>query len=470
MKTAARNSPTTRTVNIRRSIHRLSLLPERNSTGDGVDGLQPAVETEPDETIREIREIFQEESLRWEGIQMADRQRIPKMRRSKHSKTTMATVNSALGEILTSSKNLEELCHKVYCAAMVTNRILQTPTVTKAQGAHPQKKPPWEERLEKKINILRKEIGVLHSFLTETKVSKKVNRKVQCYSRKLKLSRKDAQYKQQLAIHMETLKQKLATLGSRLRRYHKRTKRYRQNNQFNTNQKGFFRDLGEQHRSQQECSRVADSELKEFEKYWSNMWTEKESHNTKATWIETEKEMHANLSEMHSVVITEEDVAMTVKRMKNWTTAGIDNIHNYWWKYLPSTHGVLARLLNSALENPNKIPKFFTQGMTYMIFKKGDPTKPENYRPITCLCSAYKILTSTVGHKIRIHLKNNKILAWEQNGCRRGGRGSKELLVIDNTITKQAKRKKKNIAMAWIDYQKAFDSVPHTWLLEILKI
>lgn len=61
-------------------------------------------------------------------------------------------------------------------------------------------------------------------------------------------------------------------------------------------------------------------------------------------------------------------------------------------------------------------------------------------------------------------------MAWEQNGCKRKGRGSKELLIIDNMLTKQAKKKLKNISMAWIDYQKAFDSVPHSWLIEVLKI
>lgn len=42
--------------------------------------------------------------------------------------------------------------------------------------------------------------------------------------------------------------------------------------------------------------------------------------------------------------------------------------------------------------------------------------------------------------------------------------------MIDNLITTQAKKRLKIISMAWIDYQKAFDSVPHSWLLEVLKI
>lgn len=37
-------------------------------------------------------------------------------------------------------------------------------------------------------------------------------------------------------------------------------------------------------------------------------------------------------------------------------------------------------------------------------------------------------------------------------------------------ITKQARKKLRNISVAWIDYKKAFDSVPHTWLIKVLEI
>ncbi|XP_044764407.1 uncharacterized protein LOC123320972 [Coccinella septempunctata] len=164
------------------------------------------------------------------------------------------------------------------------------------------------------------------------------------------------------------------------------------------------------------------------------------------------------------------DIKTTVNRLKNWTTPGIDGIHNFWWKSLTSTHGVLARLFQQVLRNPQTIPQYLTRGITIMLPKKGNLAMPQNYRPITCLPSAYKILTSTLSFKINNHLTKNNIMAWEQNGCRRKGRGSKELLVIDHNITKQAKKKLKNISMAWIDYQKAFDSVPHSWLIEVLSI
>ncbi|XP_044760812.1 uncharacterized protein LOC123318260 [Coccinella septempunctata] len=265
---------------------------------------------------------------------------------------------------------------------------------------------------------------------------------------------------------METMKQKIAALGSRMRRYHKRTQRHRENNLFTNNQKEFFRSLDEQQKHPEDIP----PKPTEMQEYWSNIWSRSEVHNKDAPWIKTLIEEQTDLEEMAPITITTEDVNNTIRRMKNWTTPGVDNIHNYWWKSLKSTHKVLARLFQESLQSPESIPKYFTQGATCMLPKTEKLSDPKNYRPITCLPSAYKILTSTIGFKIVTHLKNNKLLAWEQNGCNKNGRGAKELLVIDNAITKQARKRLKNLSMAWIDYRKAFDSVPHTWLLQVLQI
>ena len=61
------------------------------------------------------------------------------------------------------------------------------------------------------------------------------------------------------------------------------------------------------------------------------------------------------------------------------------------------------------------------------------------------------------------------ILPEEQKGCRKKSRGTGDLLYIDKMVLKEAKRRKKNLAMAWIDYRKAYDMLPHSWMLECLK-
>ena len=43
-------------------------------------------------------------------------------------------------------------------------------------------------------------------------------------------------------------------------------------------------------------------------------------------------------------------------------------------------------------------------------------------------------------------------------------------LLIDKMVMMNSKRRKTNLSMAWIDYKKAFDIIPHSWLMECLEI
>ena len=41
---------------------------------------------------------------------------------------------------------------------------------------------------------------------------------------------------------------------------------------------------------------------------------------------------------------------------------------------------------------------------------------------------------------------------------------------IDQNILNESKTRRKNLAMAWIDYKKASDMVPHSWIINCLKM
>ena len=62
------------------------------------------------------------------------------------------------------------------------------------------------------------------------------------------------------------------------------------------------------------------------------------------------------------------------------------------------------------------------------------------------------------------------ILHEEQRGCRRRSRGTKDQLLIDKAILKDCKRRHPNLAMAWMDYCKAYHMVPHNWIRECLEM
>ena len=41
---------------------------------------------------------------------------------------------------------------------------------------------------------------------------------------------------------------------------------------------------------------------------------------------------------------------------------------------------------------------------------------------------------------------------------------------MDKTVLRDCKKKSINLAMAWIDYRKAYDMIPHSWISESLEV
>ena len=81
-----------------------------------------------------------------------------------------------------------------------------------------------------------------------------------------------------------------------------------------------------------------------------------------------------------------------------------------------------------------------------------------------------KILTGQIREEIYHSLTSHGLFPDEKKGCCKGSRGSAELLYIDQHILDESKTRRKNQAMAWIDYKKAYDMVPHSWIINSLKI
>ena len=111
------------------------------------------------------------------------------------------------------------------------------------------------------------------------------------------------------------------------------------------------------------------------------------------------------------------------------------------------------------------------KGRTVLIQK--DPAKvtvANKYRPIACLPLMWKLLTGIFADKIYDHLLMNSFLPYEQKGCRKGVRSTKDQLLIDKVMLKEVKRFMKNVAMAYIDYRKMYDMVPCSWILEMMEV
>ena len=79
-------------------------------------------------------------------------------------------------------------------------------------------------------------------------------------------------------------------------------------------------------------------------------------------------------------------------------------------------------------------------------------------------------MTGVIAEEVYAYLEEKTLLPEEQKGCRKNSRGTNDLLFIDRRILREVKMQKKNLSIAWIDYKKAYDMVPHSWILECLEI
>lgn len=111
------------------------------------------------------------------------------------------------------------------------------------------------------------------------------------------------------------------------------------------------------------------------------------------------------------------------------------------------------------------------KGRTVLIME--DPEKgatAEKYRPITCLPVMWKLLAGIIAEDFYEFLNTENVLPDEQKGCRKNSQGTKDQLYTDKMVLNEVKSRKKNIAMAWIDYKKAYDIMPHSWILKTVKL
>ena len=108
------------------------------------------------------------------------------------------------------------------------------------------------------------------------------------------------------------------------------------------------------------------------------------------------------------------------------------------------------------------MPSWLTRERTSLL--QNDTSKgniASNYRPITCLPLMWKLLTGAIADQIYAHLDQVKLLPEEQKGCWKGSRGTNDLLYTDRAVIKEVKSRNNNLPMAWIDYKKAYDMIPH---------
>ena len=123
----------------------------------------------------------------------------------------------------------------------------------------------------------------------------------------------------------------------------------------------------------------------------------------------------------------------------------------------------LSILFNKSLDS-GVLPGDWKIGHIVPIYKKGNKTKVNNYRPVCLTSIVIKIFESIIKDTVSSYLSDNNLLSPNQHGFTPWKSCCTQLLHALNDWT-LALDERLSTDVIYFDFSKAFDSVPHTRLL-----
>ena len=123
-----------------------------------------------------------------------------------------------------------------------------------------------------------------------------------------------------------------------------------------------------------------------------------------------------------------------VRKMRPWKAPGPDTIVAFWWKAFSEANRALHELVLEVLNDDRRVPSWMVRGRTFLVPKEGCEGRPEQYRPITCLNTSYKLLTGALACLLGKHVETNGLIPYEQKALRKGRRGCVDALLYDSSI------------------------------------
>jgi hypothetical protein len=95
--------------------------------------------------------------------------------------------------------------------------------------------------------------------------------------------------------------------------------------------------------------------------------------------------------------------------MLSWKAPGRDQQASFWLKQLTATCKHIAALFNKFIEE-DQIPEWLTAGVTFLIPKNQNTENTKKYRPVTCLPTIYKLITSVISRCMQKYMDGEKLM------------------------------------------------------------
>jgi hypothetical protein len=125
----------------------------------------------------------------------------------------------------------------------------------------------------------------------------------------------------------------------------------------------------------------------------------------------------------------------------------------------------MLNLFNDVLCEDRAVPDQWRKTRLTVIYKKGDPKQPGNYRPIAILPIMYKLFSRMVCERIQTTLMPRQS---PDQAAYRSGFSTEEHLLTLTLLTERSSEWNTDLWLGLVDFEKAFDTVEHDALWKVL--
>jgi len=115
-----------------------------------------------------------------------------------------------------------------------------------------------------------------------------------------------------------------------------------------------------------------------------------------------------------------------------------------------------------------KIPDNWRHGIITLVYKSGIASDPGNYRPIALTSVFCKVMERVISAEILQYCKRHGLISDQQHGCLSERSTVINLLSGHNDWSNTISKRHTVIAVAYIDFQKAFNSVIKTYYTAVI--
>ena len=161
-------------------------------------------------------------------------------------------------------------------------------------------------------------------------------------------------------------------------------------------------------------------------------------------------------------------VLKILKKLKVNSAAGPDRLPPVFFNKTASVIAYPLSVIFRNLIDLRSLPSEWKISHVTPVFKKGAPTDPSNYRPISLNSCCCKILESIIAQDLLEFLDTHKLISKHQHGFLKKHSTTTNLLESLNDWSVSLSNNR-SVVVAYIDFHRAFDSISHVKLIHKLK-